>query len=143
MISKAETDKYVVEYFEKLLKRQFEAGDKSVLLFAVCACLELRRPMPEWLQVAFLDACESAERFEIKSWDEVFGEPVPKGTHLKTQRRNLKLRFLIIARVQALRAEKPIDKDLFEQVGKELGISGTTASDIYYDGRSREIRRNA
>ena len=64
MISEAETGKYVAGYFEKMLKRQFEAGDKSVLLYAIYACLESRRPIPEWLRVAFLDAYEAAERFE-------------------------------------------------------------------------------
>jgi hypothetical protein len=139
MSPKAES-KYVAEYWEKMLKRQFEAGDKSVLLWAIWSCLESRRPMPEWLRIAFLDAYEAAERFEIRSWDEVFGRPVPKSMHLKTEKRKEQLRWAIIARVKALKAERPIDKGLFEQVGKELGISGTVASDIYY-GRSRELRK--
>jgi hypothetical protein len=142
MISEAEAGKYVAEYFEKMLKRQFEAGDKSVLLYAIYACLELKRPVPEWLRVAFLDACEAAERFEIRSWDEVFGRPVPKGMHLKSEKRNAELRVFIIQRVEALKAGgKRVDKGLFEQVGKELGISGTVASDIYYNARSRELRK--
>ena len=142
MISEAKTDKYVAEYFEKMLKRQFEAGDKSALLQAIYGCLQLRRPMPEWLQVAFLNACEAAERFEIRSWNEVFGPPVPKGTHLKTERRNAQLRWTIIERVEALKAEeRTVDKGLFEQVGEELGITATLVSDIYYDERSRELRK--
>jgi hypothetical protein len=140
MSPKAES-KYVAEYWEKMLKWQFEAGDKSVLLWAIWSCLESRRPMPEWLRIAFLDAYDAAERFEIRSWDEVFGRPVPKSMHLKTEKRKEQLRWAIIARVKALKAERPIDKGLFEQVGKELGISGTVASDIYYDGRSRELRK--
>ena len=142
MISEAETGKYVAGYFEKMLKRQFEAGDKSVLLYAIYACLESRRPIPEWLRVAFLDAYEAAERFEIRSWNEVFGQPVPKGTHLKTERRNAQLRWTIIERVEALKAEeRTVDKGLFEQVGEELGITATLVSDIYYDERSRELRK--
>jgi hypothetical protein len=139
MICEEDTEKYVAEYFERMLKRQFEAGDKSVLLFAIHACLESRRPMPEWLRIAFFNACEAAEGFEIKSWDEVFGPPVPKGTHLKTEKRNAALRFLIVKRVQA---EKPIDKGLFDKIGQELNppLSGTTVSEIYYDERSRELR---
>ncbi len=143
MISETETDKYVAEYFEKMLKRQFEAGNKSVLLYAIHQCLLLKRPMPEWLRVAFLDACEAVERFEIRSWDGVFGRPVPKGTHLETERRNEQLRWTIIARVKTLKAEGPIDKNLFEKIGQELNppLSGTTVSQLYYDKRSREIRK--
>jgi hypothetical protein len=142
MICEEDNDKYAAEYFERMLKRQFEAGDKSVLLFAIYACLELRRPMPEWLRIAFFNACEAAEGFEIKSWDEVFGPPVPKSTHLNTERRNAALRPFIVKRVQALKAERPIDKGLFEKIGQELNPprSGTTVSEIYYDERSRELR---
>jgi len=143
MISEAKTDKYVAEYFEKMLKRQFEAGDKSALLQAIYGCLQLRRPMPEWLQVAFLNACEAAERFGIRSWDEVFGRPVPKGTHLETEKRNAELRFLIIGRVKELRTEMPIDRSLFEKIGRELNppLKGTTVSEIYYDKRNYELRK--
>jgi hypothetical protein len=141
MSSEPGTDKYVTEYFEKMLKRQFEAGDKSVLLYAIYTCLELKRPMPEWLQLAFLAAYDSATGYEIRSWDEVFSRPVPKGLHLETKRRNAQLRYTIIARVEAREAGTPIDKKLFEQVGKELGISGTVASDIYYNKANRELRK--
>jgi hypothetical protein len=144
MISEAETGKYVAEYFEKMLKRVFEAGDKSALLYAIYACLELRRPMPEWLRVAFLDAYEAAERFEIRSWDEVFDRPVAKGMHLKTKRRNAQLRWAIIERVETLKAKKRVDKGLFEKVARDLkikGVKGTTVSEIYYDKRNRELRK--
>jgi hypothetical protein len=139
-------DKNVAEYFEKMLKRQFEAGDKSVLLYAIYGCLELRRPIPEWLRVAFLDAYEAAERFEIRWWDQVFGRPVPKGTHLKTERRNAQLRWTIIARVEALKAEgwKVEKEGLFDQVARDLkikGVKGTTVSEIYYESRGANFAR--
>jgi hypothetical protein len=138
MISEAETDKYLAEILD-ILKERFEGGDKSALLYAIYHCLLMKRPLPEWLRLKFLHAYEAHARFEIRSWNEVFGQPVPKSTHLETEKRNAELRFHIIDRVQALKAEKPIDKDLFEQIGEELGISGTTVSDIYYDKHTREL----
>src|SRR5215471_3458558 len=139
MISEVETDKYVAECLE-ILKAKLEGGNKSALLDAIYHCLLMKRPLPEWLRLAFLHAYEAHARFEIRSWNEVFGLPVPKGTHLETEKRNAELRPLIIERVQAMKAQKkPIDKSLFEEIGMELGISGTTASDIYYDERSREL----
>jgi hypothetical protein len=137
--------KYVTEYLEKMCKRQFEAGHKEVLLATIYACLELGRPMPEWLQVAFRDAYEAAEGFKIRSWDDVFGRPVPEGTHLATERRNQWLRHFVIERVRALKAEDPItaiDKHLFEKIGRELTPirSGTTLSNLYYDKRGRELQ---
>ncbi len=47
------------------------------------------------------------------------------------------MRFRILERVREL--GPPIHKDLFDQIGEELGISGTTVSEIYYDKRTREL----
>jgi hypothetical protein len=140
MISKA--NKYVDEYLERMLKREFEAGNKSALLDGLYACLELKRPIPKWLQVAFLNAFEAVERLEIRSWDEVFDAPVPRYTHLKSKKRKAELLPLIIARVEAaLKAKRAVDKSLFAQIGKELGIGGgTTTSNIYYRSR-RKLRK--
>jgi hypothetical protein len=138
MISEEDTDKYLAEVLE-ILKQRFEGGDKSALLYAIRYCLLLKRPLAEWLRLSFLSAYDAAMGYEIKSWDDVFGRPHPKGTHLEIEKRNAELRPLIIERVQALRSEKPIDKALFEKIGKELGISGTTVSEIYYDERCRDL----
>jgi hypothetical protein len=141
MISEEDTDEYLAEVLE-ILKEIFDGDNKWPLLDAIYRCLQLRRPVPEWLRVAFLDAYEARARFEIRSWDEVFGKPVPKGIHLETERRNAELRPLILERVKALKAEKkPIDKGLFEKIGRELNppLKGTTVSEIYYNERSREL----
>jgi hypothetical protein len=169
MISDEDTDKYLAEVIE-ILRQQFKGGDKSALLKAIYHwCLMNRpygfveapvedggkpsdeidsvaglpqfRPLPEWLRLAFMDAYHSATGYEIRSWDDVFDPPVPKGTHLENEKRNSELRFLIIERVEKLKAEKPIDKQLFEEIGRELTppLKGTTVSDIYYDKRTREL----
>jgi len=142
MISEAETDEYLSEVLN-ILKERFDGGENSALLYAIYHCLLLKRPLPEWLRLAFLHTYEAHARFEIRSWDEVFGRPVPKGAHLETEKRNAELRPLIIERVKALKGPKtPIDKNLFEEIGRKLKppLSGTAVSDIYYDERSRELR---
>ena len=138
MTSEEDTEKYLAEVLE-ILKEKFESGDKSTLLYAIYYCCLMKRPLPEWLRLAFLASYEAATGYKIKSWDDAFGRPHPKSTHLKAEKRNAELRFLIILRVQARKEGEPIDKGLFEEIGTELGISGTTASDIYYDERSREL----
>jgi hypothetical protein len=141
MISEAETDKYLAEILD-ILKERFEGGDKSALLYAIYHCLLMKRPLPEWLRLKFLHAYEAHARFEIRSWNEVFGQPVPKSTHLETEKRNAELRPLIIEHVEALRAEgDKIDKGLFEKIGRRLNppLKGTTVSEIYYDERTREL----
>jgi len=136
MISESETDTYLAEILE-ILHERFDNGDKSALLYAIYHCLLMKRSLPEWLRLAFLHTYEAHARFEIRSWDEVFGRPVPKGMHLETEKRNAELRPLIIERVQ--KAERPIDKGLFEEIGRDLKLAGTTVSEIYYDERSREL----
>lgn len=76
--------------------------------------------------------------YEIKSWDEVFGRPLKKGKQLATERRNYNIGARLMYRVRERhRAGEKIDKGLFEAVGKEFDISGTTASELYY-GPNRE-----
>jgi hypothetical protein len=131
--------KYVTEYYEKMLKRSFEAGNKSVLLWTIYTCLDSGRPIPQWSQAAFRNAYEAAERFEIRSWDKVFGQPVPKGTHLRPRKRDARLPLIIVERVEALkRAKRKVNKDLFKEVGKVWGVGATRASEIYYAERRRK-----
>jgi hypothetical protein len=138
MISDRETDAHLAEVL-KILKKKLGDGNKAALLEAVYQCLLMKRPLPEWLRLAFLDAYEARPRFEIKSWNEVFDWPVPKGTRLETE----KMRRRVIERVWLLKMEDPktaIDRGLFDQIGKELAISGGAANDLYYDERSRFLR---
>jgi hypothetical protein len=141
MTSKPKTDT-VAEYFEIMLKRDFEAGNKSTLLYAIYACLEMKRPIPEWLRAAFVNAYEAAERFQIRSWDEVFDRAAPKGLHLEAERKDEKLRWKIIARVRELKAVRAIDNLLFEDIGRELDppLKASRVQDLYYDRRGKEIR---
>jgi hypothetical protein len=137
MISEDENDKYLSEVLE-ILQKRLPDGDKWALLYAIRQCLLLKRPLPEWLRLAFLRAYDSATGYEIKSWDDAFGRPHAKGTHLQKERRKLQLRFDIIRRIKELASEMPIDERLFEKVGKELGIGGsTTVKDIYYEERRK------
>jgi hypothetical protein len=122
--------KPVDEYFEKMMKRQFDRGDKALLLYAIYTCLESGRPLPEWVRVAFSNAYESAMGDEIKSWDDAFGKPHPKGMHVDKERRHLVFRNEIKRRVEE---SKTIDEKLFAKIGRDLGIGGsTTVKNIYY-----------
>src|SRR5262249_12516170 len=141
MISERDTDKYLAKAL-KILKEIFEGGGKWALLDAIYYCCLLKRPLPEWPRRAFLEAHDSKTGYEIQSRDDAFGRPHPKGTPTKKQKRHFKLRGVIVQRVEELRSEMPVDNKLFEKIGKELGIGGsTTVSKIYYEecGRLSEI----
>ena len=132
-------DEYLAEIL-KILKQKFDDGNKAAVLMAIRYCCWMRRPLPEWLRLAFLQAYNSATAFDIKSWDEVFGRPHPKGTHLAKEKKYLAVRSLIWERVRASKAMgKSINKELFEGIGKDLGVAGSVTSEIYYDKDNKKI----
>ena len=131
-------DKYLADYLD-IAKQKFEEGNKPVLLTAMHQCLILKKPPPEWLRLAFIDAYQSATAFEIRSWNEVFGPPHPKKARLDTRKQHADLRYPIAVRVALRASGENIDKGLFETIGSEFGISGSTASDIYYKGGGKEL----
>jgi len=135
MISEEGTDKHLAKIL-RILQKRSKNGDKSALLDAIYYCCLMKRPLPEWLRRAFLTAYNTKTGYEIKSWDDAFGQPHPKGKHVDRERLKFKLRHILVQRVEELQSEMPIDKKLFEKIGKELGIGGsTTISDIYYEER--------
>lgn len=115
-------------------RQAFEAGEKGRLLRIVKSYLKRNEPLPEWARDALIAAIDKADHFEIKSWDEVFGRLLKKGEQLASKRRHWVAERKVVKRVWDLRDEgKSITKELFDKVGKEVGVSGTVASDVYYD----------
>ncbi|MDA8348204.1 MAG: hypothetical protein M0038_05275 [Pseudomonadota bacterium] len=121
----------------------FRAGDKLALAHAVaiCACTDI--PLPEWAARAFLQGFNELREFKAKSWDDVLGQPRPKGTHASALRKRRERSFLTWAHVQrAARSGAPIDNELFERVGKLLRIGRELAKRYYVDVETR-IRDSA
>jgi hypothetical protein len=112
-------------FFEKV-ERLFHNGDKHVLLSVIAQCVLLKLPVPDWARSAFLDAWVS----QPKSWDDVFGRPLPKGKSSTIARKHDEKEDGIVVDVGTAKA--PIDEDLFKKVGKKYNISGATAKRIYY-----------
>jgi hypothetical protein len=132
-------EEYFLEILE-ILKQKFDDGNKAALLIAIKHCLLMNRLPPEWLRWAFVQALDAATAFDIKSWDDVFGRPHPKGTHLGKEKKYLALRLPIYERVRDAKAlGKSINKELFEVIGKELGAAGSIVSDIYYSKNNQEF----
>jgi hypothetical protein len=119
-----------------LAKAEFEKGDKRFLLIGLFWFIFQNPSVPDWLEEAFVDAFEKGRGYEIKSWDEVFGKPQKKGANLDSRRHKYKKRWEIFHRVRLRnKAGEPIGKELFAAVGKEFGVSGTTAEELYYKVR--------
>jgi hypothetical protein len=112
----------------------YESGDKAALLQMIQLCFVLEWPVPEWAAKAFVEACGYVEMGGSRSWDDVFGCPRPKKKHKRSaQLRNRK--YDIYKRVQDLHEQEgmPIDGRLFERVGRETGLGGSTViKELYY-----------
>jgi hypothetical protein len=132
-------DLYVAHQLEQARLR-YEQGNKSELLRWMNWCFIANREVPSWIKEGISKAVNDADTYKIRTWNDVFGKPVPKGTHLKTARRNSEIEWDLFWRVCGLhKAGRPIDENLFEKVGKEFGIKKTLASKLYYEFADREF----
>src|ERR1700733_4231800 len=106
-------------------------ADKTAILH-VARAFAVITPLP-WLTTAFCDAYDRYLNFEVKSLDELFGGR-RKGMQIGAARRRLEKRDEVFWRVQELRkAGRSVNRDLFNAVGKEFGISGAKADSFYYE----------
>jgi hypothetical protein len=118
---------------EQRAQAAVERNEKGALLYFISHCFTNNQPVPDWAKKAFNAACWKGVRFEIKSWDDVFGRPLKKGQHQATERRNMQIARTIWERVcDRSGAGEGIGKKLFDSIGNEFGVSGTVAEQIYY-----------
>ncbi|GHA74954.1 hypothetical protein [Cognatilysobacter bugurensis] len=119
------------------LEQRFASGDKRAVLTAVRICAANNDLLPQWAAEAFVKAYESVRLHKVASWDDAFGRPHPKGTHLASMRKRRELRGRVFTAVNAAsRDGRPIDAGLFEDVGEQLGIGKTLASELFYETRN-------
>lgn len=115
-------------------EKRFAAGDRNALLGAIRICANHDLVMPEWLARAFIRSYDKVLRHDVGSWDDAFGRPLPKGKHLNAARKKRNKGFSAWIRVRQLHDQgRAIDEQLFEDVGKELGLGKTLVSEYYYD----------
>ncbi len=113
----------------------FLKGKKGAIIEALYICSLNSLPLPYWCELAFLDAYRDVRQYRSKSWDDVFGVPHEKGTHLDTKKEQREKRFLVYKRIEEIKEQNPgipIDGHLFETVGRELGIGSKTKIETMY-----------
>ena len=113
-----------------------KSKDGDIILYAIFICLYNDFIVPEWCREAYVGAYWKIRSFKAGSWDDVFGRPHPKGTHLGAKRELHEKRYRVYWRIREILESEPctpIDGHLFERVGREFGIGGKTKiADIYY-----------
>jgi hypothetical protein len=114
------------------LRTAYLEGDTAwPLLEAIFLCSEWSLKMPGWLTWHFGVLFERFKRFGASSSDDVFGAPLPKGTHWRSAIMRARLRHHVYLRVKEILQTKPIDQTL-EDVAEENKISRTLCAELYY-----------
>ncbi len=127
------------------LRKKFEAGEKYALMLALRKCANHDLPMPDWVSRAYIRAFDTVHNYRAKSWDAVFGAPLPKGAQLAALRKKRLKSIQVWNEVQSrlsarqrwnetesrYKSAVPIDDALFEQIGQKLGL-GLTITKKYY-----------
>jgi hypothetical protein len=122
-----------------------EADDSRALFIAISQCLTTGLVAPEWLVREFVRRLDLVTSMSVSSWDEAFGRPYPKGTHLRVERSKAELEGPVWQAVRAeLRADPPptVDERLFERIGEVFGIGKTLAQELYYKVERRMGRKS-
>jgi len=114
------SDEKIAEISDKG-RRDFESGQKSVILTAMSLFVLWRRLPPKWLAAAFVDAIMT----DCKSWDEVFGRPPRRKKHWPG----------LLSKIRELKAQGVKGEALFKQAANELSPrrGWRTVRDAYYD----------
>ncbi len=116
------------------LESKFANGHKLAVLMALSLCIEYELPIPDWAAGGFLVACNTVERYESNSWDELFGKPYGKGAQLAAMRKKRDKSRLIYSEVFDLHeAGRAIDESLFEEVGRRHAMGKTLSAELYYE----------
>lgn len=125
------------------LEGEFCAGKKLALFQAIRLCAAHGLAMPEWVAAGFIAGFDRVATLKARSWDEAFGQPLRKGLHLadaRIRRRRGPAVFLEVERLRAAGAD--VDDQLFEQVGRDLGVGKTLANKLYYQWQRRVSPRS-
>jgi hypothetical protein len=121
-------------------RREIDAGNKGAILDAIAYCIEKRRPIHRHIAYNFLNSYFGVRWHRYRSWDDVFGRPVPKGAQLIALRRHRALRMAVAVAVEArVDAGEPIDKTMFDAIAEELRSDPLVARDLGADGKKLKI----
>jgi len=124
-------------YLQDLEIEYKKTCNPAIILEAVFVCAMNGFKLPEWLQTAFIKAYRKVRHYKIEknSWDEAFGKPFPKKTHIGANQEKRENKYKIYYRIKELHESgTPIDEKLFSRVGREFAIGGKSKiNKIYYE----------
>jgi len=119
-------------------QERFKGGDDQILLWAIALAAEDAESIPEWATTALMEKLLQVS-VAAKDWDGVFGSPRSKrgggapGANVGKIAHRAAYMFKCFDVVEERRAKgDSVTLVLFEDIGEDLGFSGSTVSDYYY-----------
>lgn len=125
------------------LERLFRGGKQRAALDAiyVCVCSVPQKPVPNWARQALARAMFDITMAKASSWDDVFGRPLRRGAKVVSIQKQRALQWKILARVEALRKQKPKPRNILQIVADEFKVSYGTCK--RYSERARRLVQNS
>lgn len=123
------------------LRAQYEQGEKFTLMLAIRKCANHDLIMPRWVGAGYIAAFDTILNYRSKDWNEVFGNPIPKGANLAAKKKKRDFEFAVFNEIVSIRKFNPnraIDVSLFEEVGKKFNIGKTLAEEYYYSAATKQ-----
>lgn len=120
-----------------VLNRERIEQSGSALLEAITVIAKQGLVMPDWMAEKYIGCFQKIQRCEVGSLDKAFEHsPIPPKRLAALRRRNINLPRVSALLVQKIKEDpnRPIGKQLFEEVGKIVGVSATVAEELYYEG---------
>ena len=123
------------------LEKEFVAGSGFALMQAIRLCANHDLILPPWVADGFIRGFDKALNYRVRTWDEAFGSPHPKGTNLFSARQRKAKRGRVFSRVTEILAADPkraVDDGLFAEVGAQpdIALSKTVCNELYYEVRN-------
>jgi len=119
-------------------QQRFDRGDLQIMLWAIALAAENQEQPPKWATDALMEKLLQVS-VAAKDWDGVFGptrsprdrKAPGANEHKIAQRASYMFRCYDIVKKRSSKGES-ITGALFEDIGKELGFSGSIVGDYYY-----------
>jgi len=108
-----------------LMRESIDEGNGFLVMEAMSIICQYRLPVPDWLAADFVKRVQKVTGREVRSWDDAFGSPIPKGGKLPKLKFNEDFHGMIyMACKKAIKSNEKLYKplarrELFKQVAKE------------------------
>ena len=133
-----------IKWFEDNSRRfrsAYESGEKIALWKMIVMCAIHKSPISEWAASILEGADDYVAWGDLNSWNELFGKPrLQSRSVIQGQNRTLE----VWERIMDLHLRgAPINDDLFDRVGKELGIGARETVIKLYKAAKKQFSRES